>query len=75
MENQFFKYLETQGYYADIAIFDPATIIDHATFKNPHQYATGIDHVFVNGKAVVAEGKPTGLRPGRVLRGPGFTKN
>ena len=67
--------LLTQGYYADIAIFDPATIIDHATFKNPHQYATGVDHVFVNGTAVVAEGKPTELRPGRVLRGPGFTKN
>lgn len=56
------------GAYADIAVFDPATIQDLATFENPHQYATGMQHVFVNGEAVLLNGEMTGARPGRVLR-------
>lgn len=60
------------GYYADIAIFDPATIQDHATFAEPQQYATGMQHVFVNGRQVLAEGEHTGALPGRVVRGPGY---
>jgi len=61
------------GYYADVVIFDPATIIDHATFEEPHQYATGMRHVFVNGERVIADGEHTGALPGRVIRGPGWT--
>lgn len=60
------------GYFADIVIFDPATIQDHATFENPHQYATGIQHVFVNGEQVLKDGEPTGATPGRFVKGPGF---
>jgi len=60
------------GYYADLAIFDPATIIDHATFAEPHQYATGMVHVFVNGVQVLRDGEHTGATPGRVVRGPGW---
>jgi N-acyl-D-amino-acid deacylase len=61
------------GYYADIAIFDPNTIQDHATFADPHQYATGMVHVFVNGSQVLADGHHTGALPGRVVRGSGWT--
>jgi len=60
------------GYYADIAIFNSNTIIDNATFENPHQYASGVAHVIVNGQIVVEDGVHNGNRPGRVLRGPGF---
>lgn len=60
------------GYYADIVIFDPATIADHATFENPHQYATGVSQVFVNGVQVLKDGNPTGAKPGRFVRGPGW---
>ncbi len=60
------------GYHADIVVFDPATIQDHATFEAPHQYATGITHVFVNGVQVVHNGEHTGALPGRVVRGPGY---
>ena len=60
------------GYYADIVIFDPATIQDHATFAEPQQYATGVQHVFVNGQQVLKNGEHTGALPGRVLRGPGW---
>ncbi len=63
-----------KGYYADIVIFDPETIIDHATFEKPHQYATGMIHVFVNGTQVLKDGKHTGAKPGRVVRGPGWKK-
>jgi dihydroorotase/N-acyl-D-amino-acid deacylase len=56
------------GAYADIAVFDPATIGDTATFENPHQFAVGVLHVFVNGKAVLLNGQMTGARPGRTLR-------
>lgn len=62
------------GYYADVVIFDPDTIIDHATFEKPHQYATGMIHVFVNGKQVLKNGEHTGATPGRVVRGPGWKK-
>jgi dihydroorotase/N-acyl-D-amino-acid deacylase len=56
------------GAYADIAVFDPDLIIDKATFDNPHQYAEGVHHVFVNGQAALLHGEITGKRPGRVLR-------
>ena len=61
------------GQFADIVVFDPDTIQDHATFDNPHQYATGVIHVFVNGSQVLKEGEHTGAKPGRVVRGPGWT--
>jgi len=62
-----------EGFFADIVIFDPATVQDHATFENPRQYATGVIHVFVNGEQVLTKGEFTGLLPGRVIRGPGWT--
>lgn len=62
------------GYYADVAIFDPQKIQDHATFEKPHQYSTGMVHVLVNGTAVLKDGEHTGARPGRVVRGPGWKK-
>ena len=61
-----------EGYFADIAIFDPAKIQDHATFEKPHQYSTGMVHVFVNGVQVLKDGEHTDARPGRVVRGPGW---
>jgi N-acyl-D-amino-acid deacylase len=60
------------GYYADLAIFDPVKIQDHATFENPHQYSTGMVHVFVNGTQVLENGEHTNAKPGRVVRGPGW---
>jgi N-acyl-D-amino-acid deacylase len=56
------------GAYADITVFDPETVIDRATFESPAVPAAGIEHVFVNGRPVWSEGKPTGERPGRALR-------
>lgn len=64
--------LLAEDYYADVVIFDPARVQDHATFENPHQYATGVEHVFVNGVRVLADGEHTGATPGRVVRGPGW---
>jgi len=61
------------GYYADIVVFDPAAIQDHATFEQPHQLATGVRDVFVNGRAVLRNAEHTGANPGRVVRGPGWT--
>lgn len=61
------------GFYADVVVFDPATIVDHATFEEPHQYATGMRHVFVNGEQVISDGEHTGALPGRVVHGPGWT--
>ncbi len=58
------------GFYADVVVFDPATISDNATFQEPHQYATGVAHVLVNGVRVVRDGEHTGAKPGRVVRGP-----
>jgi N-acyl-D-amino-acid deacylase len=63
-----------ESYFADIVIFDPNTISDHATFEKPHQLATGMEHVFVNGVQVLKSGKHTGVTPGRVVRGPGYKK-
>ena len=60
------------GYFADVVVFDPATIKDNATFEKPHQYATGVAHVFVNGVQVLRDGEHTGAKPGRVVRGPGW---
>ncbi len=62
----------TAGHYADIVVFDPDTIQDHATFESPHQYATGVSHVFVNGVQVLEDGEHTGATPGRIVRGPGW---
>jgi len=61
------------GYYADVVIFDPATVQDHATFDRPHQYATGVRDVLVNGVPVLRDGEHTGALPGRVVDGPGRT--
>jgi N-acyl-D-amino-acid deacylase len=60
------------GNYADVVVFDPTTIIDHATFAEPHQLSTGVSHVFVNGKGVLLDCEPTGAAAGRVVRGPGW---
>src|SRR3954470_519458 len=61
------------GYYGDVVIFDPAKVQDHATFEKPKQLATGVDDVFINGVQVLRDGKHTGAKPGRVVRGPGWT--
>ncbi len=60
------------GYYADVVVFDPAKIQDHATYERPHQYATGVLQVFVNGVQVIKNGEHTGATPGRIVRGPGY---
>lgn len=62
-----------KGYFADVVVFDPQKIEDHATFDQPHQYATGMVHVFVNGRQVLKNGEHTGAKPGRFVRGPGWT--
>ena len=61
-----------EGNYADITVFDPATIADRATFENPHQPSAGIRFVLVNGRFTLDDGRLTGERPGRALRGPGW---
>jgi N-acyl-D-amino-acid deacylase len=61
------------GYHADVVIFDPVAVTDPATYDEPHRYATGMVHVFVNGTQVLNSGEHTGARPGRVVRGPGWT--
>ena len=61
------------GYYADVVMFDPAKIQDHATFAKPDQLATGVNDVFINGVQVLKDGRHTGAKPGRFLRGPGWT--
>jgi N-acyl-D-amino-acid deacylase len=62
------------GYYADVVVFDPQTISDLATFEKPHQLATGMQHVFVNGEQVLQNGEHTGAMPGRFVKGPGWVK-
>jgi N-acyl-D-amino-acid deacylase len=62
------------GRYADVVVFDPKTVQDHATFDQPHQYASGMQHVFVNGVQVLEDGEHTNARPGRVLRGRGYRR-
>ena len=62
-----------EGFYADVVVFDPSTVGDHATYERPHQLSSGVDHVFVNGQAVVADGVHTGALAGRAVRGPGWT--
>ncbi len=57
---------------ADIVLFDPAKITDHATFAKPRQYATGVHHVFVNGVQVLKDREPTGAKPGRFVKGAGW---
>lgn len=61
------------GYYADVVVFDPGKIQDHATFEKPMQYATGVMYVMINGIMVLEKGEHTGATPGRVVRGPGWT--
>ena len=61
-----------EGHFADIVVFGPMTVQDHATYENPHQYSTGILHVLVNGVPVLKDGEHTGAKPGRVVRGPGW---
>ena len=63
-----------EGMFADVVVFDPAKITDRATFEVPHQYATGVRHVFVNGTEVIRDGEHTGAKPGRALWGPGKVK-
>ena len=63
-----------EGMFADVVVFDPATIADRATFEKPHQYAVGVKHVFVNGVQVIKDGEHTGAKPGRALWGPGKAK-
>ena len=65
--------LVKEGYYADVLVFDPLTVADRATYEAPHRVSTGIEHVFVNGVAVLSDGRHTGAMPGRPLRGPGWT--
>ena len=61
-----------EGFFADVVVFDAAEVRDHATFEKPHQYATGMRHVFINGTRVLADGEHTGATPGQVVRGPGW---
>ena len=60
------------GYFADIVIFDPDEVKDNATFQEPHQYAEGVQHVFVNGLHVLKDGEHTGINAGRFVKGPGY---
>ncbi len=60
-----------EGFFADVTVFDPATIADRSTFDQPHQISVGVRYVYINGVAVVRDGRHTGAKPGRVLRGPG----
>jgi N-acyl-D-amino-acid deacylase len=64
--------LVREGMYADLVVFDPAAVIDHSTYERSHQLSTGIREVFVNGVAVVHDGRHTGAKPGRAVRGPGW---
>jgi N-acyl-D-amino-acid deacylase len=61
-----------RGRFADVVVFDPDRVQDHATYDEPHRYATGVVHVAVNGTLVLRDGEHTGALPGRVVRGPGY---
>ena len=63
------------GYFADIVVFNPDKVKDIATFEEPHQYAEGMVHVWVNGKQVIQNGNHTGATPGRFVKGPGYKVN
>jgi N-acyl-D-amino-acid deacylase len=63
-----------EGYFADVVVFDPARVQDHATYEKPQQFATGVQQVFVNGVQVIKNGEHTGAMPGRVVRGPGWKR-
>lgn len=63
----------TVGNFADVVVFDPLTVSDHATFDDPHQYSTGVEQVFINGVQVLKNGNHTGAMPGQVVRGPGWS--
>src|SRR5213595_2070100 len=63
-----------EGMFAEVVVFDPATVGDRATFEKPHQYSVGMKHVFVNGAQVIKDGEHTGAKPGRALWGPGKVK-
>jgi N-acyl-D-amino-acid deacylase len=63
------------GHFADVVVFDPATVADRATYENPHQYAVGVRHVLVNGVVVLRDGEHTGAFPGRALRGRGARRS
>jgi N-acyl-D-amino-acid deacylase len=60
------------GYFADVVVFDPDLVTDHATFTDSHQLASGVLHVFINGKQVLKDGHHTGATPGRFIKGPGY---
>ena len=62
------------GYYADVVVFDPATIGDRSTFEKPHQYSVGMRDVFVNGVGVLRNGEHSGATPGRAVRGAGWNR-
>jgi N-acyl-D-amino-acid deacylase len=62
-----------QGYYADVVVFDPANIADHATYDKPQVFATGVSDVFVNGTAAIRNGEVTGAASGRFVRGRAWT--
>jgi dihydroorotase/N-acyl-D-amino-acid deacylase len=64
--------LVSPGMFADIVVFDPATIADRATYEQPKQLSVGVRQVFVNGVQVIRDGQHTGAKPGRALRGPGY---
>ncbi len=69
--HQYDRGLLRPGMAADVTVFNAATIIDNATYEKPHQYATGVEFVIVNGKVVLEHGRHSGLRPGAILLGPG----
>jgi len=64
-----------EGMYADVVVFDPATIQEHSTYEKPNQASTGVEEVFVNGVEVIRDGHHTGAKPGRVVRGPGWRES
>jgi len=63
-----------RGLWADVVVFDPATVADRSTFSSPNELAVGMQWVLVNGVPVIADGKMTGAKPGHVLRGPGYQR-